>query len=1130
MRTKNALKQLALTFTTGLVLPTAQQAQAEEGAKVVRVGWFDSTFCYWDEFGRRCGVDYEYQHKIAAYTGWTYEYVEDSWPNLLQMLMKGEIDLLSDVSYKEERTEFISYPELPMGAETYYIYISSENREIAANRLETFNGKKIGVNQGSVQETFLKEWAEKNGIALEIVPLATEEDESMDMVRAGRIDGYASVFTYNAEEKAVPVCRIGGSDYYYAVNKNRPDLLADLNMALAGIHDEDPYFGERLSEERLHSTRTNVALSIAEEDWIAEHSTIRIGYVENYLPFCQTSETGEVTGALKDYLAHARSSLGNKNVNFTTTPYASVSAALEALNRGEVDGVFPVCLSYYDADNLNVWVTNPAMKTGINAVMRNSEEQNLSRESTLTIAVPAGNLNVETFIKEQYPACRILAFPDDQACFAAVADKTADCALISNYRIPGTEEAFKKYSLYSVPTGEHIPFSFAVRKADRDLYFVLNKTVLMTNSGDMDSALASYMRVNRKVSFSDFLKDNWLIVLGFLVLVSAVIIALLLQRLKAQRKANEQQRLLEEAAEVAELKNTITSLLDNMPGMTFTKDAETGAYLACNQAFAEYANQKNPEAVTGHTDAELFDEETAKRLVTDDKMTLSMDGPYIFFEEATDDDGNKRQVKVTKLKYTDAAGRLCILGISQDISDSFRIRRGSVTSKEGYEKARTAGIIYTHIAQALARGYEDLYYVDLNTEQFIEYHPDAEAGSLTEVRRGWHFFEQCREEAEEAVYPEDRETVLKALDRRTLVAELEKNDSFRISYRLNGENGPRYVSMKVTRIGDDDRYIVMGVTDIDEQVRQNRAAVKTAEEQTAYNRLSALEGDYLCVYIADPETGHYREFSAMSSYEAAFAQAKEGSDFFTALREAARIFTHPDDVNRVLAAFTKENVEAEIERHGIFTLSYRLMMEGKARYVRLKAVMVEEKEGRRMIVGLNDIDAQVRQEEDYVNHLAKARIEANVDALTGVKNRHAYLMAEERLNAQISEEPGKEFAVTILDVNDLKRVNDRDGHNAGDEYLRDACRTICKVFKHSPVFRVGGDEFAVLSQGEDYGRIDELVQEMDRLNEEALQNGGIVIACGMAKHGEETAVAPVFERADLRMYENKSELKSRQKG
>ena len=138
----------------------------ETEQKVVRVGWYDTTFCYRDQFGRRCGIDYEYQHRISAYTGWVYEYVEDSWPVLFQMLKDGEIDLLSDVSYKPERTEYISYPDLPMGAESYYIYIDANNREITAENPATLNGKRVGVNQGSIQEGFLQDWAERNGVEL----------------------------------------------------------------------------------------------------------------------------------------------------------------------------------------------------------------------------------------------------------------------------------------------------------------------------------------------------------------------------------------------------------------------------------------------------------------------------------------------------------------------------------------------------------------------------------------------------------------------------------------------------------------------------------------------------------------------------------------------------------------------------------------------------------------------------------------------------------------------------------------------------------------------------------------------------------------------------------------------------
>lgn len=118
-----------------------------------------------------------------------------------------------------------------------------------------------------------------------------------------------------------------------------------------------------------------------------------------------------------------------------------------------------------------------------------------------------------------------------------------------------------------------------------------------------------------------------------------------------------------------------------------------------------------------------------------------------------------------------------------------------------------------------------------------------------------------------------------------------------------------------------------------------------------------------------------------------------------------------------------------------------------------------------------------------------------------------------------------DFAIVILDVNDLKKVNDTAGHKAGDQYLRDACRIICGIFKHSPVFRIGGDEFVSVIQGADYECIEELMGKMKDHNNKALRTGGIVIACGMSKYEGDADVALVFDRADQKMYENKSDLK-----
>ena len=465
-------------------------------------------------------------------------------------------------------------------------------------------------------------------------------------------------------------------------------------------------------------------------------------------------------------------------------------------------------------------------------------------------------------------------------------------------------------------------------------------------------------------------------------------------------------------------------------------------------------------------------------------------------------------------------GSKLILGVTNDEEEYRR------QLEKAYKTASQKATIYTHIAHALARGYTDLYYVNMDSNELIEFHTDDEHGVLSEVRHSADFFEGCERDAKTGVHPEDQEKFVQAMNRDSLRKALEENRVFELTYRRIKDGESFYVRMKVSRMEDDRRIIVIAVQDIDEEVRHREEEERIQEERIIYARLHALTGSFVCVYVVDPETGIYREFSAEDRYEERFAQAKSGTDFFNTLREAARGFSHPGDRKRVLSLLTKENVMAEVERSGVFTLNYRIMTEGKPVHYQLKAAMVEEKEGPRLIVGLNNIETQVRQEEEYSRRLAQAESQANIDALTGVKNKHAFLETEAHMDQMIAEYRQAPFAVVVFDVNNLKRINDTEGHQAGDQYLRDACKIICDIFKHSPVFRVGGDEFAVISQGGDYDRMEELLACMSRRNQEALRSCGIVIACGMSRFDHDPCVAAVFERADHNMYDNKNWLKN----
>ena len=592
--------------------------------------------------------------------------------------------------------------------------------------------------------------------------------------------------------------------------------------------------------------------------------------------------------------------------------------------------------------------------------------------------------------------------------------------------------------------------------------------------------------------------------------------------------SDEKEEIRQELAEttrIAELKQTISAIFDNMPALSFSKDAKTGVYLACNQAFAEFAHKDRPEGVMGLTDEQIFDPVTASHFIEDDHLALSMEEPYIFYEDVPDAVGNRRQFQTTKLRYTDETGRVCLLGMCQDVTDMVRIQREHASTKDEYEKARSTGIIFNHMAQALAHSYIALYYVNTETDEFLEFRTE-EGGRLSEVRHEWNFFEACMKDAQEFVHPEDLAQFQKNMQKEKLLKALEHNNTYMMTYRrMPGLHGPENVSMKVSRMEEDARFLIIGMTDIDDQVRRRRAADRIKEEHIAYARISALTGEFICVYIVVPETSRYREYSSTEGYEK-FALPKEGMDFFAISREKGRGTVYQEDLDRFLALFTKENVFSEIENSGIFVLSYRLVIDGKPRYVQLKAAMVEETDGPRLVVGINDVDAQVRQEEAQEKRLAQAQKEAHTDALTGVKNRLAYLEMEKRLNTQITDYPDLEFAVVVFDVNDLKVINDTMGHQAGDQHLREAAHVITETFASSPVFRVGGDEFVVIVRGNEYKTIDELVEKVKLHNISTVRYGGVVIACGMARFRNDPSVAQVFRRADKNMYEDKASIKA----
>ena len=542
MRASRLVCLLLCLLLTAALLP-AGVTQAEQEGKTVRVGWYESAFNTTDGLGRRSGYAYEYQMKIAAYTGWKYEYIEGSWPELLQMLIRGEIDLMSDVSYTPERSESMLFPSLPMGSEEYYLFVSRENMEISATDYRTLNGKKVGVNRGGVQAGFYRDWEAAHGVESEIVEVTCGEDESLKMLERGALDAYITVDSFtegilNEPERPTPICRIGSSDYFFAVAKDRQDLLTELDSALVRIQEENRYYSQELFDRHLVTRGANAFLTADEKEWLESHGTIRVGYQDGYLAFCAVDpETGELTGALKDYLEAAADCVMNAHIRFEATPYPTAQDAMDAMKRGEVDCMFPANLSVGDGEDLGIFMTPSLMETDMFAVVRESDRNLFADREYVVVAVNKGNPNYDSTVKDCFPDWRMVYYPTTAECLEAVANGVADCVLISSYRYNNIARQCERLNLVTVSTGKELGYSFAVAAGNRELYSILAKVADLVPVASVNSALSRYISEDAKTTLGDFIAEHaWIItvVIGAILLV---ILALMLRSMRKGRKA-----------------------------------------------------------------------------------------------------------------------------------------------------------------------------------------------------------------------------------------------------------------------------------------------------------------------------------------------------------------------------------------------------------------------------------------------------------------------------------------------------------------------------------------------------------------------------------------------------------------
>ena len=249
------------------------------------------------------------------------------------------------------------------------------------------------------------------------------------------------------------------------------------------------------------------------------------------------------------------------------------------------------------------------------------------------------------------------------------------------------------------------------------------------------------------------------------------------------------------------------------------------------------------------------------------------------------------------------------------------------------------------------------------------------------------------------------------------------------------------------------------------------------------------------------------------------------SEDFPDVLESWSDLLHPDDKERVLKAF--HDTLSDYTGQKTYDVEYRLLTKNRGyRWYRAVGRLIRRPDG--SPVTYVGIFIDIMEQKETAQNLSAVRRMADIDPLTGAKNKNAYIQWEKKINAAIEKGEQESFAVAVFDINDLKKVNDLYGHKEGDACIRAACEKICAVFNRSPVFRVGGDEFIAILSGEDYRVRKELMNQINAIpSDRSKIRLGETVSAGMAEYDKDKhpSLLQVAEEADKAMYARKQYLK-----
>ena len=493
--------------------------------KVVKVGYIittgDNFMVGADSDEVKDGYAYEYLRTVASYTGWKYEYVYGYFSDLCEMLIEGKIDILPDVSYTEERSKLMNFPNHDMGVETYYLYSKKEHEELKNNKDFSFlNGKSVGINKNSYQYNLFYDWKKNNKVEC-IVNEYDFSDEVGNLLNEGKIDYYLEI-DYVAEDDWIPVAKVGTSNFYLAVNKKRSDLLEELNFALSELYNINPYYNHLLWNRYYLQNKKVYALNDRELQWFKNHNnTLNVGVINNDFPFSY-EENGDCKGVIVDFIQYFKSSFSLEDLSINYIFFDDYFSLDDAIHDGTVDVAFPYIFDNFAAESFNTIISNPIVKIPICLITRKDNIDGVKSN----VAVKRGCRDA-FFANTHYPKLSQKNYTTDDEILFSIVSASSEGGLFNYYKAKNCLYGRKKYeNLVINKLSEFWEVCFVFAPQNYILCNLTNRIFSTIDEVEISSAIENYTDKTYNYTFKNLIDDYFVYVLVIITFFTLLVLAL----------------------------------------------------------------------------------------------------------------------------------------------------------------------------------------------------------------------------------------------------------------------------------------------------------------------------------------------------------------------------------------------------------------------------------------------------------------------------------------------------------------------------------------------------------------------------------------------------------------------------